>query len=161
MNKPLTPHQVLDLAMRCLAESSLSEAGLQRKLRQQLANQRDADTLIKKTVARLNELGMLNDHDAAALIARRHAHKGDRFIRQKLNHAGIDEITIAKTLAELGDEYTRAKEVALKKWATYTDSRVSPQQHQNKLFRFLSSRGFSSDTCVQIVNDISTEITHN
>ena len=94
----------------------------------------------------------MSDYRTAESIARRHMHKGDRLIRQKLKEAGIDDLCAGQAVAELGDELLRAKEAALKKQALIKAD--SPQQREQKLIRFLSSRGFKPDTCYRVAKKL-------
>lgn len=157
MKEILTPQKVLELAMRQLSQRSVTKVDLKNALERELNHQANADALIEQTLKRLEELSLFSDADVADLIVRRHAGKGDLFIRYKLEQSGINPITIAKTLAELGDEVSRAQEVALKKWPTYRRESSERRAHE-KLFRFLSSRGFSRGTCMQVVNTIEDTV---
>ena len=149
----MTEHDALREAMQILAKSMMSESELIHKLRLRLADQKNCEELIDYSIERLKVLRILNDYHAAESIARRHFNKGDRLIRQKLKSAGIDEINSAQVIAELGDERVRAKEAALKKLSSYQTE--SPLQKENKLIRFLSSRGFSAETCYSVAKEIT------
>ncbi len=148
-----TQDDVLQKAMRLLSQSSMSELELTNKLKLHFANQENNEALVDQTIIRLKKLHILSDRRTAESIVRPHNNKGDRFIRQKLKSAGIDEINIAKAITELGDETIRAKEAALKKVSSY--AKESSSQRETKLVRFLSSRGFSADTCYTVAKAVA------
>lgn len=142
-------HQkAMQVAMRLLSRRNLSIKELEQSLLQLFSDNPECDALVSDTITRLKELNIVSDHRTAESIARRHEMKGDRFIRQKLEQAGIDTLCAKQAIAELGDEVARAQEAALKKRNSIKDEQ--PQNRQEKLFQFLAARGFASETCYKV-----------
>lgn len=150
---PKKEQAVFQQGMRLLAKRSMSIHELTQKLLTTYHRERDCDEIVDHTIKRLQQLHILSDYRTAESIAYRHANKGDRFIRQKLKAAGVDAICASQVVAKLGDERVRAKEAALKKRATLKNE--SRQQKQEQLIRFLFARGFETDICHHVAEQLT------
>ncbi len=147
-------NKMLQDALRILSKRSMSTQELKQRLLARYNQDAYCDEIVDYTIHRLHELNVLSDDRVATSIARRHAHKGDRFIRQKLKDVEVDDVCIVNIIAELEDELIRAREVAIKKLpAIKADTN---QQKELKLIRFLSSRGFKASTCYQVAKQLVT-----
>jgi regulatory protein len=130
------PETLRNQAIRLLARREHSRAELQRKL------QADAESpeQLAATLDALQQSGLLSDHRyAQQRSSQRGQRYGDRRLRQELVRQGIDDETIAVSLADCGDEKERCRQVWLKKFGTLADT---PQERARQL-RFLQYRGFS------------------
>lgn len=144
-----TERRCLNVALNDLSRRLLSQAELAARL-MQAGYEPD---IIKTTIERVIELGILSEPMLAQHLARRHENKGDYWIRQKLIQRKLKASIIEETLASLENEWSRAQRVALKKWES--DSDIPDVARKAKLFRFLLGRGFQRETCVKAIDRLS------
>lgn len=148
-------NNIFNAALKHLSAKNYSTTELTAILKKEFSSLPDVDELLQQTVARLEELHLINDNFIANSQAQRYQHKGDRFIAQKLQQKGFDKEFIDNTIKSLPDEFERALPEALKKLQTLR--KLEPRAKENKLLRFLSSRGFSATTCYQIIDELKSE----
>lgn len=150
-------NDIFNEALKCLSAKGCSTTELASILESKFSSISNIDEIIEKTIARLEELHLINDTFFANSVAQRHQHKGDRFIVQKLQQKGFDGSVIDSALKSLPSEFERALPEARKKRRTLHS--LEPMARDNKMLRFLSSRGFNSSTCYQIIDELKSEVT--
>ena len=93
--------------------------------------------------------GWLSDQRfAEALVRRRSARVGARKIHDELAQAGVDSAKTADLLKNLKEtEYQRAYELWLRKFGAI----ATEQKERARQYRFLASKGFSSDVVSKLV----------
>lgn len=137
---------ILASALRLLERRDHALGELRQKLSRKYPQQRDAVDVV---LGYLQETGVIDD----ARFAREFVHylqstnpKGRLRLRQELQKKGIDSEVIQATLAELDDdETTLACQLAERKAASFPAG-LERQKQQERLYRFLVSRGFDFDT---------------
>ena len=93
--------------------------------------------------------GWLSDERfAEALVRRRSERFGTRKIQDELTQAGVDSAKTVNLLRKLKEtEYQRAHELWLRKFKTL----ATEQKERARQYRFLASKGFSSDVVSRVV----------
>jgi regulatory protein len=93
--------------------------------------------------------GWLSDQRfAEALVRRRSERFGTRKIQDELAQAGVDSSKTAELLRNLKEtEYQRAHELWLRKFGAL----ATEQKERARQYRFLASKGFSSDVVSKVV----------
>jgi regulatory protein len=93
--------------------------------------------------------GWLSDQRfAEALVRRRSERFGARKIQDELAQAGVDSSKTAELLRNLKEtEYQRAHELWLRKFGAL----ATEQKERARQYRFLASKGFSSDVVSKVV----------
>jgi regulatory protein len=114
---------------------------------------------INKTLARVKELGYLNDHEYAyafACAAVENKQWGTLRIHDVLAHKGIPQEIINNTIAKINKEYD-IKKVARSALETRFIQFRSPQQADKKSRKkaadFLKRKGFTWDTIVSVITN--------
>lgn len=133
-----------------LAESVNRTAKLERT--EAKVDAETASTLQKQIKAVLDDFearGWLSDQRfAEALVRRRSERFGTRKIRDELERAGVDISQTADLLKVLKDsEYQRAHDLWLRKFGELAQE----QKERARQYRFLASKGFSSDVVSLII----------
>lgn len=146
---------IIEVAIKLLSDHNCSEFELVRRLEKEFSDLPDVDARIESAVKRLRELHLINDLRLAESLAERYEKKGNRFITQVLKQKGVNDEVIAGALSSLGDEYARALVETRKKGARKRDE--SPEKTKNRLFRFLSGRGFSFEAITKVVLQLQDE----
>lgn len=146
---------IIEVTIKLLSDHNCSEHELTRRLEKEFAHLPDADECIESAIKRLYELHLINDKRLADSLASRYEKKGNRFITQALKQKGVSDEVITDALASLGDEYARALVEARKKGARKRDD--NPEKIKNRLYRFLSGRGFSFETITKVVLHLEYE----
>ncbi len=141
---------IIEVAIKLLSDHNCSEFELVRRLEKEFADLPDVDARIESAVKRLRELHLINDQRLAESLAERYEKKGNRFITQVLKQKGVNDEVIAEALSSLGDEYARALLEARKR-------DESPEKTKNRLYRFLSGRGFSFEIITKVVQQLQNE----
>lgn len=149
-------NNIFNVALKHLSAKNHSTTELKAILEKEFSSMPDLDEVLQQTIARLEELHLINDNFIANSQVQRYQHKGDRFIGQKLQQKGFDKEFIDKTLKSLPDEFERALPEARKKLQILRN--LEPKTKENKLLRFLSSRGFSAATCYQVIDELKGEL---
>lgn len=138
--------------MRLLSQREYSCKELSTKLARYIGDTEVTDGLaqIERTVAELASLGFVSDQRAADSVLHT---KGQRYgllkIRQVLQAKGIapDLLSDALDKARL-TEFDSARQV----WERRFGTPAADAKEQARQYRFLTSRGFSSDTVRRLLN---------
>lgn len=129
------------------------------ELRQRLARKGFGPDVVQATLARLAELGMVNDEKFARQFAEDRVnlgHKGKWRVRAELRKRGVAREQVEQAIAGAPDEAVAAREVAAKFRAR--NRRLEPEVLKRRLYGFLARRGFSPDTIRQVL-DVTDEET--
>ena len=135
------------------------------ELKRKLQRNRDYSIdLIESLLTQAETQGLINDEEFTRLFVedskRLRRQDGPGKIRTRLFQKGISREIIDQVLSEFEDdpeeEYEKIKELALKKWKTYRSS-VELQKRRARLYRFLTSRGFSSQVVGKVVSEVARQ----
>ncbi|MFB6249997.1 MAG: RecX family transcriptional regulator [Salinibacter sp.] len=147
--------QAKQRALDYLAHKPRTEEEVRRKLRRQDA----PESVVEDVVARLRELGYLDDEAYASdYVRNRFASKkyGPVRIQRELVERGVDRHVAERAVAELfedEDPVAAAREHAEKRWARLADE-DDPRRRRQKLYRYLRRRGFTSDTIYPLLDEL-------
>lgn len=109
--------------------------------------------VVQATLARLAELGLVNDEQFARQFTEDRVnvgHKGTWRVRAELRKRGVAREQIDQAIAAAPDETAAAREVVLKFRAR--NKRLEPDVLRRRLYGFLARRGFSVDTIRQVLD---------
>jgi len=142
-----------EMALRILSSSPRSAA----QLREGLLKRHVVEPLIDEVIARYIEVGLLDDTELAATIARtRHKERGAarRAIDAELRRKGFEQPDIDAALAQIEDEdeFVRARELALKRW-----DKLAGLDHQVRVRRtvgMLGRKGYSPGVAFGVVKSL-------
>ncbi|QWE00202.1 regulatory protein RecX [Polynucleobacter sp. JS-Mosq-20-D10] len=152
-------------ALRLLSMREYSRKGLATKLAESTARSlkfnptlEDGDipvtgiplaTQIEAVLDDFEARGWLSDERfAEALVRRRSERYGTRKIQDELTQAGVDSAKTVNLLRKLKEtEYQRAHELWLRKFGAL----ATEQKERARQYRFLASKGFSSDVVSRVV----------
>lgn len=151
-------------ALRLLSMREYSRKGLAAKLEESAArmlklNPSDAETKpipekplniqIEEVLDDFEARGWLSDQRfAEALVRRRSERFGVRKIQDELQQAGVDGAKTAELIKSLKDtEYQRAHDLWMRKFGTT----AIEQKERARQYRFLASKGFSSEVVLRVV----------
>lgn len=145
------PRTPMDIALDLLARRGYSAKEMILRLRRAGME----PELAEKVTGECIRLGLINDemyaHDYAEVLAARGL--GGRRIRMELSRRGVAEFA-ADVVEELSDgEAGRALQAARGKMRLIPPADPVLKKRQ-KLYRFLSSRGFSPDVVIQTVDKV-------
>ena len=138
------------------AKLAESEAKWARLGAEQLKQTSQATTLsIEAVLDDFETRGWLSDERfAEALVRRRSERYGTRKIADELERAGVDSQQSAKLLGALKEtEFQRAYEL----WARKYGEKAQDQKERARQYRFLASKGFSSDVVARIIGGQSPD----
>jgi len=138
------------------AKLAESEARWARLGAEQLKQTSQATTLsIEAVLDDFETRGWLSDgRFAEALVRRRSERYGTRKIADELERAGVDSQQSAKLLGALKEtEFQRAYEL----WARKYGEKAQDQKERARQYRFLASKGFSSDVVARIIGGQSPD----
>jgi len=148
--------QLMERAFRLLSRKARSEAELRAQL---LKKAPEADAVIERVIARLHELGYLNDRQLASDYATARLHLkpiGRRRLREELRRKHLPEDAIE---AALDKAYEQASETALIARAVEKWLRVkgAPRTRADvkRLFDHLARLGFEYEDIRRAVREIS------
>lgn len=146
-------------ALHYLAHRARSE----HEVRQKLARSGFSEGVAEQAVARMRELGYLDDAAYAEAYARGRFERGGygpRRVQNDLLRRGIDrrliEQTVARVFSVRDDVVEAAREQALRRWPRLAREE-DPRKRRKKLHDFLLRRGFSHDTTRRVVEEIARE----
>ena len=139
-------------ALRIIGERSMSCHDVYTRL---LRHDIDEDTA-KDTVAWLEDMGLINDSEYAAMLTRHYAAKGygEGRIRDELYKHGIPRDMWGDALSQLPDMDDGAYTVLIKKLGTWNGDEVKLK----KALGMLQRRGFSWDEIRSAVERLKSEI---
>jgi regulatory protein len=145
--------KALNAALRFLQTRPRSVA----EVRERLQRKQFAAPLIEQTIARLSDMGMLDDNAFARFwVENRNTcrPRGPQALRSELYRKGIDRTVIDATLQDdalMGDEHERALLLARGVFAKYA-SAPDRSTFQRRLGGYLQRRGFGYDTIRPILD---------
>ena len=120
------------------------------ELRERLLRAGYAEETVAQVLARLEELGYLNDEEFARGLVRSEARKyGPRRIFGNLRRTGIDEEAAREAVEEEfagRSEYQTALEIAQQRYNAEEDSGAQAR----RVYGFLMRRGYSAAVCAQV-----------
>ncbi len=132
-----------------LEESLVRSAKFGRGLVEESASSKPLLEQIEAVLDDFESRGWLSDDRfAEALVRRRSERFGARKIQDELQRAGVDSsktVDLLKTLKET--EYQRAYDLWLRKFGTLAEE----QKERARQYRFLASKGFSSEIISRVV----------
>ena len=148
-------------ALRLLSLREYSRKTLAAKLREsearwakldaELSNQNPQETIlsIEAVLDDFEARGWLSDERfAEALVRRRSERYGVRKIADELARAGVDPNEAANLICTLKEtEFQRAYEI----WTRKYGQKPQDQKERARQYRFLASKGFSSDVVAKII----------
>jgi regulatory protein len=145
-----------DMATK-LAESEKRWAQISKKDVEESSNADQASLPAKSTAVEIDAIlddfearGWLSDERfAEALVRRRSERYGLRKIQDELERAGVDSSKAAPLLKTLKEtEYQRAHDL----WSRKFGLLAQDQKERAKQYRFLASKGFSSDVVSKVIS---------
>lgn len=159
LHTELTRSRAYRSATRTVASRAISASDLKLNLRRK-GNDPEA---INYAIARLTELGLLDDAQYAGMKARsiiRSKPAGRRFIEAKLRQKGIDQTIIQKTLdEELQDQDPLEDALKLaRRYARSLSRNPDPEVRKRRLIGRLARRGFDHDIVRKVVETVEKEL---
>lgn len=143
----------LDSAFRLLTRRDHTRRELAGKLRHKGFGAGDVD----RTIARLNDLGYLDDAKTARIMADHLLRKGYGIlrIRYSLGQKGLDDEVIEKALGCCGDDAAQVQHArsALEKKRLRLEREADPLKRYQRAYRFLAGRGFPAGIIRQTIGD--------
>lgn len=144
----LSNSDIYNYAIRLLSKRDYSEFNLRRKLQSKC----DSSAVIDGVISKVQALGYQSDqryiqHFISYSIAQK---KGPIWIQAKLREKGLNGSQVENILGDIDVEWqSLADELLLGKFkATCVD-----QKDKSRRFRFLISRGFSSDIAIRAIEN--------
>jgi regulatory protein len=152
-------------ALRLLSMREYSRKGLAAKLEESMARmlklkpaEADTEEIVPAIPLAIQIEAVLDDFEARgwlsdqrfaeALVRRRSERFGTRKIQDELAQAGVDSSKTADLLKSLKEtEYQRAHEL----WQRKFGALATEQKERARQYRFLASKGFSSDVVSKVV----------
>jgi regulatory protein len=152
-------------ALRLLSMREYSRKGLAAKLEESAARmlklkpaEEDSEEIAQTNPLNVQIEAVLDDFEARgwlsderfaeALVRRRSERFGTRKIQDELTQAGVDSAKTINLLRKLKEtEYQRAHELWLRKFGAV----ATEQKERARQYRFLASKGFSSDVVSKVV----------
>jgi regulatory protein len=149
--------KVLNCALRILTGRDHSEFELNRKLRKRGFDPED----IGKAVSECVRFNYINDERTSRVYINQMVRKGYGLnrIRHELNKKGLKGKGIQQILSEKitdVDEQDNAERV-LKKNIKRFERERDPMKRKDKIFRFLYGRGFSRETIIKVMENVSRD----
>lgn len=129
------------------------------ELRERLGRAGYSGETVVVVIARLEELGYLDDEEFARSLAREDAHKkyGPRRILGDLRRAGVDEEVAREAVDEAfveRSEYLTALAIARRR---YNKEEKGSDAQARRVYGFLMRRGYSADVCVEVARGYRQE----
>ena len=151
-NKAEAQRNCLNTALHLLTKRDHGIEELKNKLRQKGFSRSTITSTIEECIC----LNYVNDEKFSAIIVRHHRERGygPQYIRQKLFAVGIGEHLITRVFAE---HYDSARQLhacrqALKKKLNRLNYQADRSKIKARLFRFLYTRGFFSETISRAIS---------
>ncbi|MBR2344859.1 MAG: regulatory protein RecX [Lentisphaeria bacterium] len=148
---PAAPLPALEKAMRYLAARPLSELELLAKLRRAGYSDCEADAAIDECRKRHYLDDDLLTGDCVNYL-RTQRNLGSRQIKFKLAKRGLDMETVSEMLAEKPEEELLAAQRAAETKLRLLKNENDCRKKREKLFRFLTARGFSPDIVFKVLD---------
>lgn len=147
--------ETLDRALRFLEARPRSE----REVRTRLAQKGATPALVDRVIARLGELGLIDDPAFAQFwieSRNRFRPKGARALKAELRQKGLASDLIAEQVDDTVDDSSAAREAALRQARRY--ARLDYQTFRQKLFAHLAHRGFAYDAITPAIEEAWREV---
>ena len=152
--RPAGGRDALDSAFRLLIRRDHTCWELKTKLHHRGFGASD----VERAMARLDELGYLDDLKTARILAGHLVHKGHGplRIRHALGQKGLDEAIIEKALGRCGDEDDQAAAArhALKKKRQWLAREADSRKRFQMAYRFLAGRGFPAAVIRRVIGEL-------
>lgn|SRR5690554_1025467 len=141
-----------EIAIRLLTHSPRSAA----QLREGLLKREVEPDVVEEIIERYREVGLLDDPELAATIARtRHRERGRsrRAVRQELQRKGFEPEDIDAALEQISDddEHAVARELAVKRWNQLEG--VDRDKRVRRVVGMLGRRGYSPSLAFALVRE--------
>lgn len=141
-----------EIALRLLTHSPRSAA----QLRDGLLKRDLEPHVVDEVIERYREVGLLDDPELAATIARtRHRERGRsrRAVRQELQRKGFESHDIDAALEQISDddEHAVARELAVKRWSQLEG--VERDTRVRRVVSMLGRRGYSPSLAFALVRE--------
>ncbi len=147
---PKPPPDAFEKSLRFLSMRPLSEAELLAKLQRAGYPENEAAAAVEKC----RKLHYLDDELLAAdsVSALRQRNLGTRQIKFRLAKRGLDPETVTGLLADDPQEEFEAAFRAMQGKMRLLRHETDPRKKREKLFRFLTGRGFSPDIILRVLD---------
>ncbi|GAX91801.1 regulatory protein RecX [Effusibacillus lacus] len=145
--------QAKELAIRYISARSRSRQQVLSYLIRKEIPQEVAEVAVKF----LESQGYLNDDEFASEFVRQRLEakpRGRRMIRWELQQKGIHNDTIERAMAVYGDEVEAAKRLLSRMSLQKGKDREQNRKTEQRIARFLASKGFSAETIQSILKNI-------
>src|SRR5690554_1884187 len=141
-----------EIAIRLLTHSPRSAA----QLREGLLKREVEPDIVEEIIERYREVGLIDDTELAATIARtRHHERGRsrRAVRQELQRKGFESHDIDAALEQISDddEHAVARELAVKRWNQLEG--VDRDKRVRRVVGMLGRRGYSPSLAFALVRE--------
>ena len=150
--RPLAPERAWDYALWLLGRRAYTTAELRARLRRRSLPEADAE----RVVARLVELGLLDDRAYARdHVERRAATRGRLALQQELRRKGVAEDLIdAAVGVGSDDDQRRAAAALLRKQAWRFAAAADAAKARARAYALLARRGFPPDAAREAVDEV-------
>ena len=133
-----------DCSLRVLSLRDHSEAELRRKLKEKGYEQQQ----IEESIARLRDLGYLDDARFARLFASSAMRNGRGYgvrLKQELARRGVAKEIASEVLAELGEEFSESELLAqmIARRFSGFDPALATEKERRRVVGYLQRKGFS------------------
>ena len=134
-----------------------------RDLRRRLVMKGEPEELADQAIARLLELGYLNDPGFARLLARSKIENSGwstRRLRQEMWKQGVDRTTAEDALREVGEELSETRDAALERLARKRAGvmhDLPDDDRRRRLTGFLARRGYEINDVKRVVDMVMRE----
>lgn len=128
-----------------------------KELENKLKLKKYPEDAINKCLNDFEKVGLINDAEFAKIWVKNRLvsrPKGKRILQRELQLKGISKEIISEVLDNVFTDYSEydlAKQLADKKWKTY--SRLQPEKASRKLYSFLIGRGFGYEIVSKVIRD--------
>jgi regulatory protein len=124
----------------------------EKELRDRLRRYGYGEETVEGVVARLKELGYLDDEDFARLVVREKARRyGPRRVSAELRRSGVDE-ELARGVVD--EEFARRSEVEqARSAAARRYNKGGSDAEARRVYGFLVRRGYSSEVCAEVARE--------
>lgn len=156
MREPEKQHRIRNTALRLLTRKPYTVAELENKL---TAKFPEDTALVTQVIKECQRIKLLNDLQYAQEYVRYRlatSPRGKFSLRLELQKKGVPPDIISQVLETLfaeGEEVKNALAVATRKQQSFVTN-LPKKKQKEKLFRFLSSRGFSKDVVFQVLEEV-------
>lgn len=140
----------LEYALGILSKRKYTEKEIRKKL-----EKRASENEIGQVIDRLKELQYLNDRDFAEAYLRyrsSNSPRGKWLLTREMKKKGLGKKDIEDALKDY-DDREALKTLAKKQWEKLKEK--PPFERKQKMFRFLTSRGFNMSDVIEVTNSLA------